>query len=66
MGFSWLEFFITKESLFSLPAFASLGGRPCGTGLRPRGTPFLHLASALLCTGIDGPWCFLVKPIKQY
>ena len=42
-----------------------LGGRPCGTGLRPHGTPFLHLASALLCTGIDVPWCLLVKPIKR-
>ena len=58
------NFLITKEPLFS--SFANLGGRPCGTGFRPCGTPFLCLPSALLCTGIDDPWCFLVKPIKQY
>ena len=58
MGFSRLEFFITKETLFSFPPLASFGGRPCGTGLRPLGTPS--------CTGIDDPWCLLIKPIKQY
>ena len=64
--FLGLNFFITVETLFSFPPLASFGGCPCGTGLRPLGTPFLRLASALLCTGIDDPWCLLIKPIKQY
>ena len=58
--FSRLGFLHQKRALVFL---SSLGGRPCETGLQPLGTPFLRLASALLCTGINDPWCLLVKPV---
>jgi len=60
-GFLGLNFFIDNAVLL-FPTVLSLGGRSCGMGFRPLGTPFLRLDVVVACTGISTPWCHLVKP----